>query len=293
MSGATPLLEVRELTVTLAGSPPVDLISGIDLQLAPGEARGIVGESGSGKSVLLRSILGLLPRGITVTQGEIRFRGEPVYGPDGRYRTALRGSSISMVFQEPATALSPSMRVGRQITDGAALAQGLSRRAARDLAIELMHRVGIPNPEKRVYSYPFELSGGMRQRVMIAAAIASKPALILCDEPTTALDVSIQARVLQLFTELRADIGAGLLWVTHDLAVAAEVCDSLTVLRDGRMVESSNDITTTLRAPREPYTQALILATPRIDGPRRLPTDPAEMLHGLTAGGLEGVSRNG
>jgi oligopeptide/dipeptide ABC transporter ATP-binding protein len=262
-----PLLEVRDLSVSVSlGGTEYPALEEVSLTVGHGEAHGLVGESGSGKSLTLRAITGLLPRNARVSGGEIRFNGEDLLAGDGRNMRRVRGTGIAMVFQEPAVALNPVARVGKQISDGAAQHRGLSKRAAREYAIHMMELVGIPNPHQRVDAYPFELSGGMRQRVMIAASVACEPQLILCDEPTTALDVTVQAQILSLFAHLRDELHAGLLYVTHDLAVVAELCDYINVLYAGRLVESG-PAEQVLNRPADAYTQALLAATPRIDGP--------------------------
>jgi peptide/nickel transport system ATP-binding protein len=229
-----------------------------------------VGESGSGKSLTLRAIVGLLPENVRVTGGRIHFKGEDLLADGGKRVRAVRGTGISMVFQEPAVALNPVMRVGAQIVDGAVRHRGLNRRQAREYAIQLMDLVGIPDPAQRVDAYPFELSGGLRQRVMIAASVACEPALILCDEPTTALDVTIQAQVLGMFARLRDEMNAALLYVTHDMAVVAQLCDDVTVLYSGKVMEQGA-MRAVFDGPDHPYTAALLRSTPRIDGPVERP----------------------
>ncbi|PSJ63152.1 peptide ABC transporter ATP-binding protein [Mesorhizobium soli] len=244
-------------------------LDSVALSVERGEARGLVGESGSGKSLTLRAVMGLLPPNLEVTGGAIRFRGQDLLADGGKLLHSIRGTGISMVFQEPAVALNPVMKVGQQIVDGVAWRRGLGRRQAKELAAELLTQVGIKDPEHWANAYPHQLSGGMRQRVMIASAIASQPEIILCDEPTTALDVTIQAQILKLFKALKTDLGAGLLYVTHDLSVVAEFCDSLTVMYAGRTVEQSDDLAALIAAPAHPYTRALLAAVPRIRGPVR------------------------
>lgn len=242
-------------------------LDGVTISVGQGEARGLVGESGSGKSLTLRAVMGLLPANLAVTGGSIRFEGRDLMAEDGKLLRSIRGTGISMVFQEPAIALNPVMRVGRQIVDGVAWKRGLSGRQAKELAVELLAQVGIKDPTRWVDAYPHQLSGGMRQRVMIASAIASKPKVILCDEPTTALDVTIQAQILALFKSLKTDLNAGLLYVTHDLGVVAEFCDSITVMYAGRVVEQTDNLNKLIAAPAHPYTRALLAAVPRIRGP--------------------------
>ena len=264
---AQPLLEVDSLTVDIDGEVGKHrILDDVSITLEPGEPMGLVGESGSGKSMTLRTILGMLPPAATVVEGEVRFRGRNILtaGSGRRYDQKVRGTGISMVFQEPAIALNPVMKVGRQITDAIAEHKGLSKRASHDLAIELMDLVGIANPERRVSDYPFQLSGGMRQRVMIAAALAQEPEILLCDEPTTALDVTIQAQVLDLFRTMQQEKGLGLLYVTHDLAVVAQLCTSISVMKSGKIIEHGN-LQRIFDEPQEDYTRRLLSATPRID----------------------------
>ncbi|MFP3395573.1 ABC transporter ATP-binding protein [Brevibacterium sp. H602] len=262
-----PILEVDSLTVDIDGEAGRRrILDDVSISLEAGEPMGLVGESGSGKSMTLRSILGMLPPGASVVDGEIRFDGRNILssGPGGRFDQRIRGTGISMVFQEPAIALNPVMKVGRQITDAIAERRGLSKKQAHDLAVELMDRVGITDPDHRAGHYPFQLSGGMRQRVMIAAALAQEPQVLLCDEPTTALDVTIQAQVLDLFRTMQQDEGLGLLYVTHDLAVVAQLCSSISVMKDGQIVEHGV-LQEVFDDPQKEYTRRLLTATPRID----------------------------
>ncbi|MCS4593823.1 ABC transporter ATP-binding protein [Brevibacterium sediminis] len=262
-----PILEVDSLTVDIDGEAGRRrILDDVSISLEAGEPMGLVGESGSGKSMTLRSILGMLPPGASVVDGEIRFDGRNILssGPGGRFDQRIRGTGISMVFQEPAIALNPVMKVGRQITDAIAERRGLSKKQAHDLAVELMDRVGITDPDRRARHYPFQLSGGMRQRVMIAAALAQEPQVLLCDEPTTALDVTIQTQVLDLFRTMQQDEGLGLLYVTHDLAVVAQLCSSISVMKDGQIVEHGV-LQEVFDDPQEEYTRRLLTATPRID----------------------------
>lgn len=265
---SAPLLSVEDLSVSvLVDGVPRRALDHVSFSVQRGEARGIVGESGSGKSLTLRAIMGLLPGGAGVEGGSVHFEGTDLLAGGGVAQRSIRGTGISMIFQEPAVALNPVLKVGDQISDSLRQHRRLSRRAARERAIHLMEQVGIPEPERRINAYPFQLSGGLRQRVMIAAAVACDPKLILCDEPTTALDVQVQAQILRLFAHLRDETGASLLYVTHDLAVVAQLCDSLTVLYAGRVMESAPDLRAILAHPRHPYSEALLRATPRLDGP--------------------------
>ncbi|MEV7662595.1 ABC transporter ATP-binding protein [Paenarthrobacter sp. NPDC089316] len=274
-----PLLAVEGLSVDVSiEGRAYPALRDVSFTVQRGEAHGLVGESGSGKSLALRSLMGLLPPNARVTGGRALFKGADLFADNGRKIRKIRGSGISMVFQEPAVALNPIARVGTQISDGIAQRRKLNRKEARDYAIHMMDLVGIPSPELRVDAYPFQLSGGMRQRVMIAASVACEPELILCDEPTTALDVTVQAQVLDLFAGLKAELNAGILYVTHDLAVVSELCSTISVLYAGRLVESGT-AAEVLGKPEEEYTRALLAATPRIDEPgQRLQPIPGTTL---------------
>jgi len=262
------ILEVKDLQIVarIAGHDYI-AIDNISFNVAKGHARGLVGESGSGKSLTLRAIMGLLPSNVRVTSGSIKFHGNELLADKGKYRKEILGTGISMVFQEPSVALNPVMKIGKQITDSLVQHSDLNRQQARERAIDLMNQVGIRDPHKRVDDYPFQLSGGMKQRIMIAAAIACGPELILCDEPTTALDVTIQAQIIDLFKNLRKDLNVSLLYVTHDIGVVAELCDSISVMYSGRIVEQADDINKVFSNPNHAYTKALLGAIPRIDGP--------------------------
>ncbi len=268
MSAAANILEVKNLQIVarIAGRDYI-AIDNVSFNVASGHARGLVGESGSGKSLTLRAIMGLLPSNVRVTSGSIMFQGTDLLADKGKYRKSVLGTGISMVFQEPSVALNPVMKIGKQITDSLVEHSDLNRRQARERAIDLMDQVGIRDPEKRVDDFPFQLSGGMKQRVMIAAAIACGPELILCDEPTTALDVTIQAQIIDLFKKLRSELKVSLLYVTHDIGVVAELCDAISVMYSGRIVEQADDINKVFSHPKHPYTKALLSAIPRIDGP--------------------------
>jgi oligopeptide/dipeptide ABC transporter ATP-binding protein len=260
-----PILDVRDLRVELPLSRgTVHAVDGASIAVAPGEAFGLVGESGCGKSMTLRAIMGLLPRPGQVVGGEVLFEGEDlVTAPPGRLRQ-IRGGSIAMIFQEPMTALNPVMRVGDQIAEAPRVHLGLSGTAARQRALDLMRRVGIPDPVRRARAYPHELSGGLRQRIMIAIALSCDPKLILCDEPTTALDVTIQDQILKLLLNLRHEFGVSVVFVTHDLAVVAETCERLAVMYAGQIVETGT-VDEVFRAPRHPYTLGLLRSVPDFD----------------------------
>ena len=273
-------LDIENLTIDVdKNGERVPAVRGLTLRVRPGEAHGLVGESGSGKSLTLRAVMGLFARGAHYRSGSIRVNGVEVLGPSHPgYDPSQRGKGVSMVFQEPAVALNPIMKVGWQIVDAVREREHLSRREARRRGVELMARVGIVDPEDRFDVYPFELSGGMRQRVMIAAAIAGAPKVLLCDEPTTALDVTIQRQVLDIFHRI-GESGTALLYVTHDLAVVSQLCESLSVIYHGRIVEEGS-LRRVFDEPRHPYTRRLLAATPylraRLDAAATTTTDGRE-----------------
>jgi oligopeptide transport system ATP-binding protein len=260
----TALLQIRALTVgysTPQGA--VSAVAGVDLDVAAGECVGIVGESGSGKTQLLLSILGLLPPQAHIG-GSVRYRGTELLGLNASALNRIRGARIAVVFQDPMTALNPYLRVSEQLAEVARLHCGLSRRAAAQRAVEMIEAVHIGEPARRARQYPHELSGGMRQRIMIAMALMAEPEIILADEPTTALDVTVQAQVLSLLQELRERTGAALVLVTHDLGVVAQLADRVGVMRAGRIVELAGCEELFAR-PSHPYTRALLAAVPRLD----------------------------
>jgi oligopeptide/dipeptide ABC transporter ATP-binding protein len=262
---SAPLLDVRDLRVELPLSRgTVHAVEGASLTVEPGEAFGLVGESGCGKSMTLRAIMGLLPRPGHIVGGEVLFEGEDLVTTSAGRLRQVRGGSIAMIFQEPMTALNPVMRVGDQIAEGPQVHLRLSRTAARERALDLMRRVGIPDPVRRARAYPHELSGGLRQRIMIAIALSCDPKLILCDEPTTALDVTIQDQILKLLLNLRREFGVSVVFVTHDLAVVAETCERVAVMYAGQIVETGT-VDEVFRAPRHPYTLGLLRSVPDFD----------------------------
>jgi peptide/nickel transport system ATP-binding protein/oligopeptide transport system ATP-binding protein len=255
---APPLLTVEGLVIDFGATRPVD---GIDFSVARSEVLGLVGESGSGKSLTLRAILGLLPPN-AVVGGRVDWQGVDLLGlPDTALNATVRGKDIAMVFQEPMTALDPVLPIGLQITESLTVHRGLRGRAARLRAIELLDLVGIPDAARRLDAFPHEFSGGMRQRAMIAIALAPGPKLLLADEPTTALDVTIQDQVLKLLLGLREELAMSVILVTHDLGVVAETCDRVAVLYAGRMMETA-DVHTLFRSPAHPYTRGLIASVP-------------------------------
>ena len=281
MSGVGPILAVRDLRVEIpTPTGVVHAVDGVSFDLPPGGALGLVGESGCGKSMTLRAIPGLLPRPGRIAGGSVQFDGIELVGMPEAGLRRLRGSGVAMIFQEPMTALSPVMRVGDQIAEGPRIHLDRSRTEARRRALDLMGEVGIPDRARRYSAYPHELSGGTRQRVMIAIALSCEPRLILCDEPTTALDVTIQDQILKLLLQLSRDHGTSLVFVTHDLAVVAQTCDSVAVMYAGQIVETG-PVGDVFREPRHPYTLALLRSVPDIERVRHrlaaIPGRPPEL----------------
>lgn len=266
---SSALLEVDGLSIDVTapnGGRRVNAVAQVSFSVGAGEAVGLVGESGSGKSLTLRAILGILPPGAVVSGGTIRFAGRDLLASNAAWLSEVRGPGITMIFQEPMTSLNPVIQVGEQIVDAARAKRGWTRRQARAEALRLAQQMGIPDAEACLSRYPHELSGGLRQRVMIAAALACKPCLLLCDEPTTALDVTIQAEIVQLLARLRDELGMSLVYVTHNLALLAQLCQRVEVMYAGRIIERGR-IGETFAVPRHPYTRGLIDATPDIDAP--------------------------
>jgi oligopeptide/dipeptide ABC transporter ATP-binding protein len=272
-----PLLDVRDLhTEFRTGTGIVRAVDGVSYTVEQGETVAIVGESGSGKSVGALSILRLIPDPPgRITRGQVLFLGRDLMSLSEAQIRAVRGGDIGMVFQEPMTSLNPVLSIGRQITETVEQHCGVDRAAAHRRAIELLGLVGIADPERRLKQYPHELSGGMRQRVMIAIAIACDPKLIIADEPTTALDVTIQAQILELMNGLTRRLNAALIIITHNLGVVARYARRVNVMYAGRIVESG-PATAIYHNPRHPYTMALLQSVPRLDRPRRARLDPVD-----------------
>ena len=265
-----PLLEVEDLHVEfLTGGQRVEAISGASLMVVEGETVAVVGESGSGKSVTALSILGLLDNGET-TGGRIMWSGTDLAAATQKQLRAVRGNEISMIFQDPMTSLDPLYSVGAQIVEAITLHRDMKKRAAWVEAVSLLDLVGIPDPAVRAKAYPHQLSGGQRQRVMIAMALACEPRLLIADEPTTALDVTVEAQVLSLIRKLQDETGVSVLLITHDMGVVAEMADRVYVFYDGQVVESGH-VRDVLERPAHPYTAALLAAIPRPTTPRDEP----------------------
>jgi peptide/nickel transport system ATP-binding protein len=254
-----PLVRVRDLTVTFQGKPNVHAVNGVSFDLAPGEVLGILGESGSGKSVTLKTLLRLLPEKRTAIGGTINVAGQDVVALSGRALADYRGVVASMIFQDPALALDPVYTIGQQIVETVVRHEGVSKTDARARALEMLERVRIPSAARRLDAYPHEMSGGMRQRAMIALALACRPKLLLADEPTTALDATVQIQILLLLRELQRELGMSVIFVTHDIGAAVEVSDRLAVMYAGKFVETGS-VRDIIREARHPYTKGLLAA---------------------------------
>jgi peptide/nickel transport system ATP-binding protein len=256
------LVEVRDLSVIFTGDRAVHAVNGLNLDLAPGEVLGVLGESGSGKSVTLRAMLRILPPRRTRISGTIRVAGRDVLALAGRELEDYRGGLVSMIFQEPMLAFDPVFTIGDQIAESVVRHTGADKAKARARALQMLDQVRIPNAKRRLDSYPHEMSGGMRQRAMIALALACGPKLLLADEPTTALDATVQIQILLLLRELQRELGMSVIFVTHDVGVACEVADRIAVMYAGRVVESgtARDV---VKDPRHPYTAGLLASIVR------------------------------
>ena len=259
------ILEIKNLhTYFYTDSGVIKSVDGVDIELREGTTLGIVGESGSGKSVTALSVMGLL-MGTTgkVAEGEILFEGRDLTKLDDEERRKMRGEKISMIFQEPMTSLNPVMKIGDQITECILMHNNISKQEAWDKAVEMLKLTGVPRVERMMKEYPFQLSGGQRQRVMIAMALVCKPKILIADEPTTALDVTIQAQILDLMENLKQKTGTSILFITHDLGVVAEVCDDVVVMYSGRVVEKG-DVRSIFASPSHPYTRGLLASIPKL-----------------------------
>ncbi|MGH6922610.1 MAG: ABC transporter ATP-binding protein, partial [Propylenella sp.] len=261
-------LDIAELSIALRADQSRRLLRGVSLSVAPGEVRGLVGESGAGKTMIGRTIFDILPRAAAVAGGSVRLGGSDLLAMRPRERRKLIARTSALIPQDPLTALNPVRRIDGQITDRLTAILGLSRAAARERALQLLKEVHIADPERVLASYPHQLSGGMRQRVLIASAFAAEPKLIVADEPTTALDVMIQAQILELLGGIARDFGMGIILVTHDLGVVAQVCDRVVVMYGG-IVAEENDAATLFRDPQHPYTQQLLGSFPDVAHPDR------------------------
>ena len=277
---ATPVLEVKDLSVRFATNDgPVYAVNDVGLSLARGQTIGIVGESGSGKSQTMLAMMGLLARNGTAT-GQVLHHGRNLLGLPAAELNAVRGDRIAMIFQDPMTSLNPYLSVERQMTEVLELHRGCSRREARTRAIQALDAVKIPDARRRIDFYPHEFSGGMRQRVMIAMALLCEPEVLIADEPTTALDATVQAQIVQLLRELQRDHGTAIVMITHDLGVVAGLCDDVIVMYGGRVMEhaSAEDV---FHRPSHPYTRGLLAALPRLDAGagalRSIPGNPPNM----------------
>jgi len=278
----TFVAETRDLSVKfVTRESTTHAVNSVNLTVAKGEVLAIIGESGSGKSVTMRALMRLLP-GQARIGGDVRVNGRDVLAMSTKDLTAMRGSEVSMIFQEPMTALDPIYRVGDQIAETVMRHEGVSRSEAMARALELLQFVRIPSPERRLKAYPFELSGGLRQRVMIAMALSCRPQLLLADEPTTALDATVQIQVLILLRKLQNEMGMGVIFVTHDLGVAAQVADKVAVMYAGRIIEQG-PVRDILRNARHPYTQGMLASTvhgqPRDRDIDAIPGSPPDMRH--------------
>ena len=263
----TAFLSIRNLSARLKSSD-VRLLRSVSLDVAAGEVRGIVGESGAGKSMIGKAVLGILPRAVEITSGEIWLDGNDLLTLAPSERRRRIGATAALIPQDPLTALNPSRRIGPQITDRLVDILGWQRAGADQRALELLAEVQIPDPARVLRNYPHELSGGMRQRVLIASAFAAEPKLIIADEPTTALDVTVQKQILRLIADMQRRHGTALLFVTHDLGVVSKVCQKLSVLYSGMVVEDAS-VRDFFKAPKHPYSAALLAATPRYTDPEK------------------------
>jgi peptide/nickel transport system ATP-binding protein len=256
----TPIVSIRDLQVRFEGERTVHALNGVDLSLNEGEVLGLLGESGSGKSVTLRALLRLLPAHRTKISGSIEVAGQDIMALDHRALQRLRGRTVSMIFQEPMLALDPVYTIGRQIAEAVVAHEGVSQAEGRKRALEMLDHVRIPSAKRRLDAYPHELSGGMRQRAMIALALSCRPKVLLADEPTTALDTTVQIQILLLLRELQREFGMAVIFVTHNIGVAVEICDRVSVMYAGRVMETGA-LREIVKTPAHPYTQGLLSCT--------------------------------
>src|ERR1700735_2374143 len=261
-----PILSIRALSAVSELGDAQPILRNVSLDLAAGETLGLVGESGAGKSTIAKALLGVLPRTVSITRGQILFEGRDLRAAPRHETRAIFGDAIALVPQDPMTALNPGRRIEAQLTDGLRLRRGMTAAAARKRALELLAKVHIRDPSRVLRAYPHQLSGGMRQRVLIAAAFALEPKIIVADEPTTALDVTVQKQILRLIRIMPEATGSAVIFVTHDFGVVAQICDRVTLLFAGAVLESG-PTADMLSAPRHSYTRALIAAGPRYDRP--------------------------
>lgn len=280
----SPLLDIQDLHTDIEiRSGVVHALSGVDLYVNPGETLGIVGESGSGKTMTALSLMGLLPQGGRVSSGSIYLDGQDLTKMPLHAKRKLRGTKVGMIFQDPLTSLNPTMKIGLQVCEPLRVHKNMSKKDALERAVEILKRVGMPRPEIVINNYPHQLSGGMRQRVMIAMGLICHPKLLIADEPTTALDVTIQAQILELMKELQKKTHMGIIFITHNLGVVAEICDKVSVMYAGKIVEQGpvDDI---FYKPGHPYTVGLLRSMPRVDAEsyeRLIPIEgtPVDMLN--------------
>ena len=282
MSGTAPVLVVRGLTVEFATrGGAARVVEDLSFELSAGRTLGIVGESGCGKSMTALALMQLVPSPPgRIVGGSVKLAGEELLGVPGARMREVRGNDISMIFQEPMTSLNPVYSVGEQIAETVRLHQGFGRRAAADRAIEMLRAVGIPAPQRRAEEFPHQLSGGMRQRVMIAIALACEPKVLIADEPTTALDVTVQAQIFDLLRDLQAQTGTAIILITHDMGVIAEMADRVVVMYAGRKVEDA-PVAAALGEPRHPYTRGLIACVPHLQASPPLERPPLMEIPGM------------
>ncbi len=265
MKNQEKVLQIKDLYITFnTFSGKVHAVRGVNFDLYKGETLAIVGESGSGKSVTNKAIMGILSKNANIEKGEILYNGKDLTKFKDKQFNKIRGSEISMIFQDPMSSLDPVMKIGKQITEAMLVKDNISKEKAKKKAIDLMDAVGIPEPEKRYNQYPFQFSGGMRQRIVIAIALACDPDILICDEPTTALDVTIQSQILDLIKKIQAERNISVIFITHDLGVVANVADRVAVMYAGKIVETGT-VDEIFYSPRHPYTWALLASMPDLD----------------------------